>query len=276
MKGRLTFLSGAQPVPTVGRRGLPFTHARRLMYDNDRLSQIETLWSVVRRAHDDGASQVTDAQQQMLDRYGGAAQRYLRAVVKDADASEDVYQDFAVRFLRGDFANVSPERGKFRAFLKTVLFRTAMDHFRQKRRGPDVREMETMFEPSAPDERKAAEEQFVSSWRDEILSRTWDALKRYEEETSKPMHTAMRLRVDQPKLRSPELAESLAQELGRDISAANVRVILHRAREKFAELLLDEVVQSLEEPTRDELEEELGELKLLDYCRPALEKRDEP
>lgn len=245
------------------------------MYDNDRLSQIETLWSVVRRAHDDGASQVTDAQQQMLERYGGAAQRYLRAVVKDADGADDVYQDFAVRFLRGDFANVSPEKGKFRAFLKTVLFRTAMDYFRQKRRGPNVREMETVFEPAAPDDRQAADQQFVASWRDELLTRTWDALRQYEEESNKPMHTAMRLRVDQPDLRSPELAEALSKELGREISAANVRVILHRSREKFAELLLAEVIQSLDEPTSNDLEEELGELQLLDYCRPALEKRDE-
>ena len=127
------------------------------MYDNDRLSQIETLWSMVRRAHDDGATQANSAQSKMLDRYGGAAKRYLRAVVKDDDAADDVYQDFAVRFLKGDFADVSPERGKFRAFLKTVLFRTAMDYFRQKRRGPNLREMETIFEPAAPDERKASD-----------------------------------------------------------------------------------------------------------------------
>ena len=243
------------------------------MYDDDRLSQIETLWSMVRRAHDDGATQATNAQADMLDRYGGAAKRYLRAVVKDADAADDVYQDFAVRFLRGDFADVSPERGKFRAFLKTVLFRTAMDYFRQKRRGPNVREMETVFEPAAPDERKAADEEFIASWRDELLSRTWAALDEYEQQTNKPMYSAMRLRVDQPDLRSPELAEALGKRLDRDISAANVRVILHRAREKFAELLLDEVLQSLEQPSRQDLEEELGQLKLLDYCRPALEKR---
>ena len=242
------------------------------MYDDDRLSQIETLWSMVRRAHDDDAA---SAQQQMLERYGGAAKRYLRAVVKDADAADDVYQDFAVRFLKGDFADVSPEKGKFRAFLKTVLFRTAMDYFRQKRRGPNVREMETIFEPAAPDDRKAADDQFKTSWRDELLARTWDALQKYENESNKPMHTAMRLRVDEPKLRSPELADALGKQLGRDISAANVRVILHRAREKFADLLLSEVVQSLDEPKLHELEEELGELKLLDYCRPALEKRSD-
>ena len=38
-------------------------------------------------------------------------------------------------------------------------------------------------------------------------------------------------------------------------------------------LLLDEVTHSLERPAAEELEQELVELGLLDYCRPALERR---
>jgi hypothetical protein len=37
--------------------------------------------------------------------------------------------------------------------------------------------------------------------------------------------------------------------------------------------LLDEVRHSLENPEADHLEEELIELGLLEYCRPALERR---
>jgi hypothetical protein len=40
--------------------------------------------------------------------------------------------------------------------------------------------------------------------------------------------------------------------------------------------LLTEVVGSLEAPTRDDLEEELSDLNLLDYCRPYLKKNDDP
>ena len=50
-------------------------------------------------------------------------------------------------------------------------------------------------------------------------------------------------------------------------------MLLHRAREKFADLLLDEVLNSLAEGSLPEVEEELIELDLLEYCRPALEKR---
>jgi len=243
------------------------------MIDPDRLSQIDTLWTVVRRAHDDRASQVTDAQQALLERYGTAAQRYLRAVVKDRDGAEEVYQDFAVKFLRGDFASVSPERGRFRAFLKTVLFRMAMDFHRRGARGPKVHEMASDFDPAGDDGGAENHEQFVASWREELLAKTWSALEHYENESGKPMHTVLRVRVEQPDAHSPELAAAVSQRLGREITAENVRVMLHRAREKFGELLLDEVVQSLDRPTRDDLEDELGELRLLEYCQPALAKR---
>ena len=55
--------------------------------------------------------------------------------------------------------------------------------------------------------------------------------------------------------------------------AGGVRQTLHRARERFADLLLDEVIQSLDHPDAERLEQELIDLALLEYCRPALERR---
>jgi len=47
---------------------------------------------------------------------------------------------------------------------------------------------------------------------------------------------------------------------------------LHRARQKFAALLLDEVAHSIERSTAEQVAEELADLGLLDYCQPALEQ----
>jgi hypothetical protein len=41
----------------------------------------------------------------------------------------------------------------------------------------------------------------------------------------------------------------------------------------FGDLLLAEVAESLVEATPDDVEEELIDLELLEYCRPALERR---
>ena len=46
-----------------------------------------------------------------------------------------------------------------------------------------------------------------------------------------------------------------------------------RAREKFARLLLEEVVHSLDPSPVAEVEQELAELELLEYCRLALRRR---
>jgi hypothetical protein len=78
----------------------------------------------------------------------------------------------------------------------------------------------------------------------------------------------LRSRADYPELRSPQLAEHLAGRLGRPVTAVWVRQMLLRARARFAAALEAEVAASLGVATPDEVEQELGELGLLDYCRP--------
>jgi RNA polymerase sigma-70 factor (ECF subfamily) len=98
------------------------------------------------------------------------------------------------------------------------------------------------------------------------------ALSAVERQTGQPCYTVLRLRADFPTLRSPELAEKLSERLGRPITAVAVRQSLHRARDRFADFLLDEIRHSLDDPTPDRLEEELRDLGLYDYCRPALDR----
>jgi RNA polymerase sigma-70 factor (ECF subfamily) len=94
-----------------------------------------------------------------------------------------------------------------------------------------------------------------------------------EQRTGKPHHTVLRYRVAHPELHSPELAAGLSDKLGKPVNAGAARVLLHRARDEFAEVLLDDVIQSLAEESLDDAEEELIELDLLEYCRPALDRR---
>ncbi len=69
------------------------------------------------------------------------------------------------------------------------------------------------------------------------------------------------------------MAEQLSTQLGKPLSAAGVRQTLHRARDRFADLLVDEVVQTLGRSAEEDLEQELIELNLLKYCQPALDRR---
>ncbi len=241
--------------------------------NDDRISRIDTMWTLVRQAHGNVSLDARAAQQQIIDRYGGAAKRYLRAALRDEHAADEVFQEFALRFVRGDFHRAAPERGRFRSFLKTVLYHLVCDHQKGRKRTPVALGDLEAVQPVAPDDADALDEQFTKSWRDDLLARTWSALESEERQSGKPHHTVLRFRSDHPDLRSPELAEKLSERLEKPISAANVRVLLHRSRERFADLLLDDVAQSLDAPTIDDLEQEVADLRLTEYCRVAIDRR---
>jgi RNA polymerase sigma-70 factor (ECF subfamily) len=240
-----------------------------------RLNQIATLWSVVRLAHGDAGDAGRSAREALLTRYGGAISRYLLGVLRDPDAAEELSQDFACRFLHGDLRGADRDRGRFRDFVKGVLFHMVADFHNKKKKLPGnmpVDAPEPGMECSLAAER---EEAFRISWRDELLARAWSALEAEEKENGQPYYTVLRFRADHPDLASAEMAEQLSGPLGKPLTSAGVRKTLERARDRFADLLLDEIAQALDQAGREQLEEELIDLGLLEYCRPALERRSE-
>lgn len=243
---------------------------------DDRLSRIDTMWSLVQQAHRETTAEFANAQQQMLDRYGGAVRRYAMAALRDSDAADEVFQEFALKFVRGDYGKADPEKGRFRSFLKTSLYHLIVDY--QRRRGKQAKQAGPLLQDtpeSVESYRAQSDEQFLSSWRADLLERVWRALEREELTTGKPYHTVLRLRVEHPEVRSPELAELTSDVLKKPMKAGAVRVLLHRAREKFGDLLIDEVANTLTKATPDAVEQELIDLNLWQYCKPALERREE-
>jgi RNA polymerase sigma-70 factor (ECF subfamily) len=242
--------------------------------DDLHLSRIPTAWTMVRRAHGD-QSAMQAAQRTLLDRYGGAVRRYALAALRDEDAADEILQEFALRFVRGDFRNADPERGRFRAFVKTAVYRLIIDYQRrQKKRSREGALPLHLADPGASDEKYRADDAlFEASWRDELLARCWQRLADLESRTGKAYHSVLRYRVDHPDWRSPELAAGLSEQLGKPINAGALRVLMHRARDEFGDLLLTEVIESLAEPSVEEAEQELIDLDLLEYCRPALQRR---
>jgi RNA polymerase sigma-70 factor (ECF subfamily) len=241
-----------------------------------RLSRIKTLWSLVRDAHGNEDEKARQAQADLLQRYGGAIQRYLMAALRDRDGVDEVYQEFAVQFIRGKLRGADPTRGQFRRYLKSVLFHLVADYRTRKGRSPRQLDPEAP-EPGVYDPESAEDEAFLRSWREDLLERTWTRLQEHEQQTGQPFHTALRMRALSPELRSEELARRLAETLNRVITAENARQIVRRARTRFAELLLSEVRESLDAPEQNALLEELAEIGLLEYVRPALnEDKDSP
>jgi RNA polymerase sigma factor (sigma-70 family) len=232
------------------------------------LCRITTLWSVVCRAHASQAAGAAAAQEELLRRYGKAVQRYLLGAVRDPAVADDLAQEFALRFLRGDLRGADPQRGRFRDFVKGVLFHLIADYHRRKKAQPLPAAVEaSLAAHAAPDDRA-----FEESWRDELLSRTWKALANGDQQGGHSFHAVLRFRAEHPDMRSAQMAEQLAGQVGKPVTADWVRQTLHRARDRFADLLLQEVADTLDNPTAAELEQELIDLGLLVYCQPALQR----
>lgn len=233
-----------------------------------RLSRIETLWTLLHQAHGSQLDAVSAAQEHLLQRYGGAIHHYLLGALRDPTLADDLFQEFVLRFLRGDFRRANPERGRFRDYLRTALIHLVHDHQRARQQQPQPLPAAGAEPAAHSDEDADSEQMFLAGWRKELLERTWTALA----ESNRAYYAVLRQRVENPDLESPQLAERLAVPLGKAVTAAWVRKTLQRAREKFAELLLEEVAQSLETREPVALRQELQELDLLKYCREALER----
>lgn len=239
-----------------------------------RLSQIETLWSVVRQAHSDESEETSLARAQLIERYSDAIQRYLMACLRDRDAVDEVFQEFSLRFVRGDFSRVSADKGRFRNYIKTVIYHLVADFGRRRKKyAAAALEHESMLAGTA-DDTLQLDAQFQTSWRDSLLSQGWEELRRDEEKSGKAWFTVLKARSENPGLRSPELAQLVSDQLGREVSSGNVRVLVHRARERFAEILIALVRESLARADEESLENELIDLNLWQYCKPLLRPDD--
>src|SRR5436190_21047618 len=190
------------------KRGASRTSRSRMTESNSpqRLSQIQTLWTVVCQAGGDGSTLVVNtAQERMLERYGKVVHRYLLGALRDPDAADEISQEVALRFIRGDLRGADRQRGRFRDFLKGVLYHLIGDYHRRRKKEP--RGLPSEFDPTVPGADQAeADGRFLESWRSELLSSAWKVLSQHEEQTGQLFHTVLRFRAEHPDLHSDAMA----------------------------------------------------------------------
>jgi RNA polymerase sigma-70 factor (ECF subfamily) len=242
--------------------------------DDLRLSRIDTLWSIVRQANESSVEKARQAQQQLLERYGGAVRRYLLASLRSEDAADEVFQEFSLKLVSGAFQRADANCGRFRGFLKTTLFHLIIDYQRRGKRDAVRPLIEDAPDRPAEEDRLAKEDAaWTRSWRDELLAKGWTALSQIEKSTGTPYYTILRFRSENPDLRSQDIAAQLNSKVQKPLNSNSVRVLIHRARELLAEHVLDMVLDSIDNASLEDCEEELIDLNLLEYCRSALDKR---
>jgi RNA polymerase sigma-70 factor (ECF subfamily) len=221
------------------------------------LEDITTSWTVVQNPV------------QFAMRYAPAIRKYLEALVKNRHDAEELAQEFLLKGLMKGFVRTEQLRGKFRYYLKAAVRNAALTHLQRQQPGSDGPELDGLADPQV--DSADAEKEWISEWRACVIDRALQALNHHQQKTPGNLfHTVVRLALDFPREDSVALAEIASKIVGRSISAEAFRKQLSRARIRFAELLVAEVTQTLEDSTPERVQEELAELGLLVHVRDYL------
>lgn len=198
-------------------------------------------------------------------RYGTAVQRYLEVLLKDRHEAEEVAQDFLLRVVKCGFATAQASRGRFRDYLRVSLRHAVITHLRRRRSLLYGLDLDLLPQASAE-----ADACWQAEWQRCLLERAWRSLERKQHRTGSLYYTVLRLAADHPEENARDLARRVLAETGQHLRPAALRQQLCRARRLFAGLLLDEVRQTLQSPSEEDLHDELCQLGLLPYLRPRL------
>lgn len=234
--------------------------------DDNRLINVSTVWSLIKKAHNGVPAQEQSARQVLLDIYQAPIRRYLKTAVRDEDAVDEVFQEFALRVIGGSFHRANASRGRFRDYVKMTLRNLINNHYKPRHT------VGLAFDPEMHDRPvptvQDADEEFLSGWRTELLKRAWNALEAYRNN----YYLLLRLRSEHPEISSAQVAAALNEQTrpDRPLTEAGIRKMLQRARAYFVKALIKEVAQSLIEPTSEDIVNELIALNLLTFCEEEL------
>lgn len=231
-----------------------------------KLLQIVTSWDDLLRAQSPSLSEQARAQASVLQRYLEAVWHHLHQLSRDPHVADDLTQEFALKFVRGDYATLHPSRGRFRDFLTVVLRNLVIDHVRKKhalREKPATDQIGKFAGDTSEDH----DQVFIEQWRRTLLERTWEVFRSVGSQRGALYYTALLKQAQDQPSSSAALAEYLSQQTGKKVTAASARQVLCRARKMFADCLRDEVRHSLVQPqaSEEDVAEELRLLRLTKY-----------
>jgi DNA-directed RNA polymerase specialized sigma24 family protein len=213
-----------------------------------------TRWSLVLRAGGTDPDQVQAALEQLCRDYWYPLYAYVRRKGHTPEDASDLTQDFFAKLLANDFAQgLTPDGGRFRSFLLTAMGRFLINEWqkgnRMKRGGGTFTDsLDALIEErgeasylAESSHTETPEMLYQRVWAETMLSRAVDRLGRECAERGMARFDLLRRFLslgEEP----PALAEA-ATEFGMSLPA--FKSLLHRFRQRYRELLLEEVGQTV-------------------------------
>jgi RNA polymerase sigma-70 factor (ECF subfamily) len=224
-----------------------------------------THWSNVLSAGGGAEPNAQAALERLCQVYWYPLYGYVRRQGRSVEEAQDLTQEFFARLLRKEYLrNPDPARGRFRTFLLTALKRFLINDWergRAARRGDgqsvislDQRETETRF-LAEPVDQSTPEKAFEKRWAVTVLEQVLERL-REESIAGGKAERFERLKVLLWGEKGSPPYAAVAEELG--LSEGALKVVVHRLRKRYRELLRAEVAQTVARP--QEVDDELRHL----------------
>lgn len=224
-----------------------------------------TRWSLIAAARGSDNSLAQQALSHLCASYWYPLYAYIRRRGHTADEAQDLTQELFARLLARDFLETAdPAKGRFRAFLLACCKHfLANEHNRVhalKRGGgvaplslsPDEAEQRYRLEPSHD---LTPEKLFERRWAVTLLDRVLARLR--EEFAARGKETQFdHLRIYLVGERSGPPHGDAAETLG--MTAGAIKVAVHRMRQRYRELLREEIAHTVDTP--EQIEEEIRQL----------------
>ncbi len=224
-----------------------------------------THWSVVLAAGDRGSPARQEALSSLCQTYWYPLYAFARRTGSRAEAAQDLTQDFFAHLLEKEtLRQVDPGKGRFRSFLLSCFRNFQADQQRRARalkRGggkpPVPIELETAegLYVREPSHDQTPEKAFERHWALTLLQR---AVDRLEEEHTGPRRERLfaTLKNYLPGGQAPVPYAEAAREL--EMNEVTIKVAIHRLRQRFRVVLLEEISHTVER--EDQVEDEVRHL----------------
>jgi DNA-directed RNA polymerase specialized sigma24 family protein len=220
-----------------------------------------TRWTVVLSSRESEEARRA-ALETLLPLYWKPVYFFLRRKGLAVEAAEDATQGFFVHVLENDLLpRVDPARGRFRSYLLTSLTNYLANQYERasaQKRGGGVKvvPIDTLVAerelPAQPDDPGRA---FDREWAISVLERGARRLKREYDEGRRKGPADVYLRFFALEDEPPSYADA-ARACG--LTTVQFKAALHRARQRFREILHEEIADTLE--TTDDPEAEMRTL----------------
>jgi len=222
---------------------------------------VTTHWSQVLLAADQHLPNSAQALERLCQSYWPPLYCFLRRDGKNPHEAEDLTQAFFARLLeRNSLAVAAPERGRFRSFLLTALKNFVVNEWRsqhtQKKGGHlqilslDAHASEGYYIAS-PGDHLTPEVLFDKKWALTLIERVLDRLRAEYATTGKAALFEDLKTFLAAKKATPHA--DLATKHG--ITASAIGVAIHRLRQRYAELLREEIGATVNDPS--EIDDEI-------------------